>query len=228
MGVFNVQRCKNHSMSKYLVVENQQDTNYAIIENLKCAEHFHIDKYGLDVFIKKLNTVTTSDYYILTTGWPMTTIKQNEINIIRSKIIPNDLLIQHVNNFISSLNLEYKKFITIHIRCSDVVFNNNNPKLSLLQKFTDTIINISTTNNCKCLIISNSNIVKQYIKELNLNNTCSKIINAIHLGLPCSDNDVLDTMIDFFIHGTVHRVSTCLQSPTLNRLNTQHTTRVLT
>ena len=26
---------KNHSMSKFLVVENQQDTNYSIIENTK-------------------------------------------------------------------------------------------------------------------------------------------------------------------------------------------------
>ena len=197
---------KNHPIAKYLIVENQETPDYSNIEYPEWAEHIYIENNGLDLFIQKLNTIATPDYYLFTNGWPMVKIKPKGINIIRSKLIPNDLLNQHVNKFMNSLNLQYKNFIAIHIRCDDDIFNNKIANPKTLQNFRDTVINISVTNNCRCLILSNSKYVKYYIKKLNLNNVCFKVSDSVHLGsgemnnsVTNFDNGILDTMKDFFV-----------------------------
>jgi len=196
---------KNHPMSKYLVVENHDDIDFSRVEYPHWAEHVYIENNGLDSFINKLNTISTPNYYLMTNGWPLVVIKQPGINIIKSKIIPNDFLINSIDKFMKSLNLEKKNFVTIHLRCSDDVFNNkSDPKI--LQKFKNAVIEISLKYNCKCLVLSNSNRAKYFIRKLNLKNICFKVSNVVHLGsgettnsVESFDNGVLDTIKDFFV-----------------------------
>jgi hypothetical protein len=196
---------KNHPISKYLVVENQDDIDFSIVEYPGWAEHIHIENNGLDSFINNLNATSMPNYYLLTNGWPLVRIKQRGINIIKSKIIPNEFLRGHVDKFMNSLNLVRKNFVTIHLRCSDDVFDNkSNPEI--LQKFRNAVIEISIKYNCKCLILSNSNRAKYFISNLNLRNICFKVSNTVHLGsggksngVDNFDDGVLDTMKDFYV-----------------------------
>ena len=196
---------RNHPISKYFIVDNQENLpNYSIIEYPEWGEHCYIDNNGLDNFIKNINNITSPNYYLFTNGWTNIKIRKQGINIIRSKLLPNNLLIEHIDKFMNSLHLTYKKFITIHIRCNDDAFNNNNNNTNVPQKIKNSIINISIANNCKCLILSNSVNVKKYIQKLNLNNICFKFSNCIHLGSGESinnniDDGILDTLKDFFV-----------------------------
>jgi hypothetical protein len=196
---------KNHPISKYLLVEKQDDIDFSSVEYPYWAEHIYIDNNGLDSFINKLNSISSPNYYLMTNGWPLVKIKQLGINIIKSKIIPNEFLRNHINKFMNALNLERKNFVTIHLRCSDDVFNNkSDPKI--LEKFKNAVIETSIKYNCKCLILSNSNLAKYFISKLNLKNVCFKVSNTVHLGSGEKTNDVdnfddgvLDTMKDFFV-----------------------------
>jgi len=203
---------KNHPISKYLITEYQETTDigdYSNIEYPRWAEHIYIENNGLNSFINNLNNVQTQNCYLLTNGWPIVKIKQRGINIIRSKLIPNDVLNTNVNRFMQNLNLQPKNFTTIHIRCDDKIFNSNDNKviLEVFNKIKSIIIPFIVTNNTRCLILSNSNKLKNCIKTLNFNNICFKNSNIVHLG---GDNDayktnindddaLLDTLKDFFV-----------------------------
>jgi|UniRef100_A0A6C0D8R5 hypothetical protein len=196
---------KNHPISKYLVVEHQDDIDFSKIEYPEWGEHNYIDKNGLNAFINNLNSVSDSNYYFFTNGWPFLKIKIKGINIIKSKLIPNEFLEQHINMFMNKLNLERKKYVTIHLRCSDDIFDGKSDT-RVLQKFKNILLNISLKNDCKCLILSNSNRAKYLIKDLKLNNVCFKVSGVTHLGnkdktnnVVNYDDGVLDTMKDFFV-----------------------------
>jgi hypothetical protein len=196
---------KNHPISKYLIVDKQENIDFSNVEYPYWAEHIFIENSGLDLFIKNLNTVSSQNYYLFTNGWPIVKIRQKGVDIIRSKLVPNDFLIQHVRIFMSSLSLRPKQFITIHIRCSDDIFNNVS-NASKLQKFKNAVANISSTYNCPCLILSNSNRAKYFIKKLRFPNLCFKVSNVVHLGsgeaspnVTNFDDGILDTLKDFFV-----------------------------
>lgn len=197
---------KNHPISKCLLTNSQDDIDFSIVEYPFWAEHNYIDKHGLDLFIEKLNKIQTSNYYLFTNGWPILPIRQVGINIIREKIMPNELLIKNISEFMNSLNLLYKNYVTIHIRIPDEIFNEKNMDSIKINELIKIIKNVSKLNVCKCLILSNNSYLKCYIKNINLKNICLKMIESVHLGtaekvshVENMDNAVLDTMTDFFV-----------------------------
>lgn len=200
---------KNHPISNYLSVEGQEDNgvDYSQVEYPFWAEHFHIVDNGLGLFIKKLNSIKTPVYYLFTNGWPIVNIKPEGINIIRSKINPNEILRQRVQKFMAELNLPYKNFTTIHIRCNDQTFNGKEDitRFTLIANRLYTFL--SQNKESKVLIISNSNLIKLYIKKLGIGNICFKISKIVHLGgdgnshktTTKDDTALLETLVDFFV-----------------------------
>jgi hypothetical protein len=201
---------ENHPISKCLKNNNQDDVDidFSIVEYPFWAEHNYIDKHGLDLFIEKLNKIQTSNYNLFTNGWPILPIRQQGVYIIREKIVPNELLSQNISEFMNSLNLLYKNFITIHIRIPDEIFNEKTMDSIKMSKLINILKNVSiyTANVTKCLILTNNSYLKYYIKNINLKNICFKMIESVHLGatekvsnVENMDNAVLDTMTDFFV-----------------------------
>lgn len=200
---------KNHPISNYLSVEGQEDTDvdYPQVEFPFWAEHFHIVNNGLSLFIQKLNSVRTPVYYVFTNGWPIVNIKPPGINIIRSKITPNEILTQSVQKFMTELNLPYKNFTTIHIRFRDDTFNGKEDLTRFALMANRIYPFLSQNKESKFLIISNSNLIKLYIKKLRIGNVCFKISKIVHLGgdgnfhktTTKDDTALLDTLVDFFV-----------------------------
>jgi hypothetical protein len=200
---------KNHPISNYLSVEGQEDTNvdYSQVEYPFWAEHIHIVNNGLSLFIQKLNSIKTPVYYVFTNGWPIVNIKPQGINIIRSKIAPNEILIQSVQRFMTELNLPYKNFATIHIRCGDDTFNGKEDLMRFTLMANRLYPFLSQNKDSKILIISNSNLIKLYIKKLGIGNVCFKISKIVHLGgdgnfhktTTKDDTALLETLVDFFV-----------------------------
>lgn len=200
---------KNHPISNYLSVEGQEDNgvDYSQVEYPFWAEHFHIVNNGLNLFVQKLNSIRTPVYYLFTNGWPIVNIKPTGINIIRSKITPNELLMQSVQKFMTELNLPYKKFTTIHIRCGDDTFNGKEDLTRFTLMANRLVPFLSQNKDSKVLIISNSNLVKLYIKKLGIGNVCFKISKIVHLGgdgnfhktTTKDETALLETLVDFFV-----------------------------
>uniref|UniRef100_A0A6C0B1L4 Uncharacterized protein n=1 Tax=viral metagenome TaxID=1070528 RepID=A0A6C0B1L4_9ZZZZ len=200
---------KNHPISNYLIIEGQEDYNidYSQVEYPYWAEHNHILNNGLGLFIQKLNSIKTPIYYLCTNGWPIVTIKPPGIHIIRSKINPNEILIQSVKKFMSELHLFNKNFTTIHIRCGDDTFNGKTDLTRFALIANRLYPFLSQNKNSKILIISNSNLIKQYIRKLGFENIYFKISKIVHLGgdgnfhktTTRDDSALLETLVDFFV-----------------------------
>jgi len=135
---------KNHPISNYIDTTNQEDygVNYPEVEYPTWA-NAHSLPNGIEDFIKNLNNVDKEIYYITTNGWPILEIKKQGIDIIKSKIIPNKILENHINNYMKNLDLTKKEFITIHIRFDDALFFENNIDKNYLSNAIKKIINIS-------------------------------------------------------------------------------------
>jgi hypothetical protein len=200
---------KNHPISNYLSVEGQEDNgvDYSQVEYPFWAEHFHIVNNGLNLFVQKLNSIRTPVYYLFTNGWPIVNIKPPGINIIRSKITPNEILVKSVQKFMMELNLPYKNFTTIHIRCGDDTFNGKEDLTRFTLMANRLVPFLSQNKDSKVLIISNSNLVKLYIKKLGIGNVCFKISKIVHLGgdgnfhktTTKDETALLETLVDFFV-----------------------------
>jgi len=200
---------KNHPISNYLSIGGQEDNDvdYSQVEYPYWAEHIYILKNGLDLFIKKLNSIRSPTYYLFTNGWPIVNIKPYGINIIRSKITPNQVLTHSIGKFMLDLKLTDKNFIAIHIRYGDDTFNGKYDftRISLITKSLYPFL--LQNKNSNILILSDSNLVKYYIKKLGFNNVRFRISKIVHLGgdgnfhktTTKDDSALLETLVDFFV-----------------------------
>ena len=194
---------QNHPVAKYLYKKydkveepiNYKDIEYYFPDNTTTTEFFYNN------FINHLESIQKNKRICLfSNNIPMYKINIFEKQFIKDKFLPNEELIQIINNKMLQLELIEKKFITIHIRVSDSVFNNddiidNNILLKLIQFIKN--VNIQCFSKKK-LLLTNSNNLKKILKK-NFNDLIIDINNITHLAFSNNDLSIRDTLCDMFM-----------------------------
>ena len=192
---------QNHSVSKYLykkynrIEENIDYKNvlYYYPENEKTTTKFYND------FITYLESKPTKNICLFSNNYPMYKISDFEKIFLRDKFLPNEELVQIINNKLVTLGLLEKKFDVIHIRVDDSIFTNdtiNNTITTKLHNFVDKIC--KTKHNSKLLLLSNSNKIKKILKNI-FNHLIIDINNITHLAFSNDDLSIRDTLCDMFM-----------------------------
>jgi hypothetical protein len=192
---------QNHPVSKYLykkynrIEENIDYKNvlYYYPENEKTTTKFYND------FITYLESKQTKNICLFSNNYPMYKISDFEKIFLRDKFLPNEELVQIINNKLVTLGLLEKKFNVIHIRVDDSIFTNdtiNNTITTKLYKFVDKIC--KTKHNSKLLLLSNSNKIKKILKNI-FNHLIIDINNITHLAFSNDDLSIRDTLCDMFM-----------------------------
>jgi hypothetical protein len=192
---------QNHSVSKYLykkynrIEENIDYKNvlYYYPDNEKTTTKFYND------FITYLESKPSKNIYLFSNNHPMNKISNFEKIFLRDKFLPNEELVQIINNKLVTLGLLEKKFNVIHIRVDDSIFTNdtiNNTITTKLHNFVDKIC--KTKHNSKLLLLSNSNKIKKILKNI-FNHLIIDINNITHLAFSNDDLSIRDTLCDMFM-----------------------------
>ena len=192
---------QNHSVSKYLykkynrIEENIDYKNvlYYYPDNEKTTTKFYND------FITYLESKQTKNICLFSNNYPMYKISDFEKIFLRDKFLPNEELVQIINNKLVTLGLLEKKFNVIHIRVDDSIFTNdtiNNTITTKLHNFVDKIC--KTKHNSKLLLLSNSNKIKKILKNI-FNHLIIDINNITHLAFSNDDLSIRDTLCDMFM-----------------------------
>lgn len=192
---------ENHPISKYLykkynrINENIDYKNvlYYYPNNEKTTKKFYND------FITYLESNPSKNICLFSNNYPMNKISNFEKIFLRDKFLPNEELVQIVNNKLVTLGLLEKKFDVIHIRVDDSIFTNdkiNNTITTKLYKFVEKIC--KTKHNSKILLLSNSNKIKKILKNI-FNNLIIDINNITHLAFSNDDLSIRDTLCDMFM-----------------------------
>ena len=192
---------QNHPVAKYLYKKydkleepiNYKDIEYYFPDNTSVSEIFYKN------FINHLQSIQNKRICLFSNNNPMYKINSFEKQFIKDKFLPNEELIQIVNNKMLQLKLIEKKFITIHIRVSDSVFNNDIIDNNILFKLKEFIKNV----NIQCfskkkLLLTNSNKIKKLLKNI-FNDLIIDINNITHLAFSNNDLSIRDTLCDMFM-----------------------------
>ena len=189
----------NHPMSNYVEghIKNP-NINYNEIESLFDTTQDRIKDYKLFMQIfKKKNTET---YYTCSNGFLPFEIKQSEIEFIKNRFLPNELMKTLIDEEMNALNLISKQFFVIHIRSGDNYLVKNNILLqSWAEKIFAMLNPILNNKTNKYLILSDSNQLKELFKKYD--NCVVQIKPITHLGehLQLKDEEVKNTMLDFYL-----------------------------
>jgi len=202
---------KNHPISCCLKNENQKEIiDYSQIEYPEWGGNNYIDKHGLHCFIQHLNTIQKDTFHLFTNGWLKMKSDNNSMQIIRSKFSFTPYFQTKIDTYMHQLRLEPRRFIIIHIRFNDAIFNNNTVGNTNMQSAIKKINFLLKNNRDKIhFIISNSNKIKYKISKYGHSNVCFAYSKIVHLGgESISHNNstkitdtqaIVDTLTDFFM-----------------------------
>ena len=192
---------QNHPVAKYLYKKydkveepiNYKDIEYYFPDNTTVTEFFYNN------FINHLETIQNKRICLFSNNIPMYKINIFEKQFIKDKFLPNEELIQIINNKMLQLELIEKNFITIHIRVSDSVFNNDIIDNNILLKLIEFIKNVNIHFfSKKKLLLTNSNKIKKLLKNI-FNDLIIDINNITHLAFSNNDLSIRDTLCDMFM-----------------------------
>jgi hypothetical protein len=192
---------QNHPVSKYLYkkynrIEEKIDYGnvlYYYPDNEKTTTKFYND------FITYLKSKTNKNIYLFSNNYPMNKISNFEKIFLRDKFLPNEELVQIINNKMATFGLLEKKFIVIHIRVDDSIFTNDTIDNTITTNLYNFVDKISKTNhNSKLLLLSNSNSVKIIMKK-KFNRLIIDINNTTHLAFSDDNSSIRDTLCDMFL-----------------------------
>lgn len=192
---------QNHPISKYLykkynrINENIDYENvlYYYPDNEKTTTKFYND------FITYLESNPSKNIYLFSNNYPMNKISNFEKIFLRDKFLPNEELVEIINNKLLTIGLLEKKFNVIHIRVDDSIFTNDTINNNITKKLCNFVEKIcKTKHNSKLLLLSNSNKVKKILKNI-FNNLIIDINNITHLAFSNDDLSIRDTLCDMFM-----------------------------
>jgi len=222
---------KNHPMSQYirpfiksntekssqLSFENMCDNNESTTINYENIHFFQNNNFNLvtsnENFIKEiinyLNNINETTHYMMCNSYPIfENISPIGKNLIKSKILPNELMQNNIILRFKKHNLSFKNYGVIHIRCGDEYLIDKKTKMH--NSFTDIISNTLKLNlnpNKKYFICSDNNDVKLIIKN-NFSNCIYQLNEINHLGESSikTDNGIMFTLLDFYTIGYSNEV----------------------
>ncbi|MCJ7801453.1 MAG: hypothetical protein MUP82_03745 [Candidatus Marinimicrobia bacterium] len=192
---------QNHPVSKYLYkkynrIEEKIDYGnvlYYYPNNEKTTTKFYND------FITYLHSNINKNINLFSNNYPMNKISKFEKIFLRDKFLPNEELVQMIDNKMASLGLLEKKFKVIHIRVDDSIFTNDtidNTIITNLYNFVDKIF--KTNHNSKLLLLSNSNSVKIILKK-KIKQLIIDVNKITHLAFSDDNLSIRDTLCDMFL-----------------------------
>jgi hypothetical protein len=204
----------NHPISKYMKNINKVNgVNYNNIEfyidnntrngKIICEDRLtNIHQDFIDNFVNWLNKQKSNVVGLFSNAFPLYNIyKPDGIEIIKSKFIPNDIMNDYINNSLKYLKLEKKRYGVIHIRTGDKYLVDNSPmNINFINKIKN-ILKSKILSNKRYLIISDSNILKSYLKDIpNFYILVKKIehLGGESLRNPNSDG-IKNTLLDFYL-----------------------------
>lgn len=198
----------NHIVSNYLTNKNSSQLpcdkekikNFSLWREENRKDLDKIDAYLATVNKRKIINVTTN-------LWNCKNIDKKCIDYIRNSLTPNEFLQSKINEQMELLNIEPKKYICIHIRMGDQKLLNNENVSEKYLAIQNKIHKITSQyeNNFNVVVFSDDKDIKSFLNK-NLN---YKYMNTkgCHLGMKNKNpQDVIDTLIDFFILGGAHKI----------------------
>jgi hypothetical protein len=195
---------KNHPMSFLIECENHTD-EMVDYENI----NFYLENnYNTDTrifycnFINHINDIDSEIYYLCCNSFPVYTLKSNLASIfLQEKIKPKNEMRNYVINELKRLHLFPKSFNVIHIRTGDkYLINKEKMDLVFLDKIKSYLLKFINPNK-KYLIISDNNIVKNYLKTIPCVYVYIKQITHLGEGDVKEKNkiNITNTMLDFYV-----------------------------
>jgi hypothetical protein len=197
---------RNHPMSKYIeTAAIEPCRNYSTLTN------YFIDslevkndpndigfQFILNNVIQFFNKIQEETYFTFCCKFPVfEKIEEEDKEFIRQRLLPNEILVKHIEQTLQDLNLERGRYSVIHIRIRDEV---SFPPVSLADsrmKDMERLILPKLKPDQKYLLITNHNDIKRYFEKTFI----SKMSNICHVGQDDAPTDdaVRDTMMDFFL-----------------------------
>ena len=205
----------NHPIAKYL--ENSKNIKDIDYNNIMFFRELNQDKEGNDnyenkpinindIFLNKtiewLNSVDCETFGFFSNSHPcFNNHNQEGKYLIRQKLEPNELMKTYVDNSLNQLGLSKKEYGVIHIRTGDNHLVNNEPFTNSFLNKIKHILNKIIVSNRRYLIISDSNVLKNYLK--NYPNFYMLIRKIEHLGgegmKSKESSGVMNTLLDFYL-----------------------------
>lgn len=198
---------KNHPISNFLYkkydrIENEINYNNVSYYYTNNSPNDNIDQNNfLKEFTNYINSNSSKIVYLFSNNYPIYKISNLERTFIRDKFLPNKNLTEYINNRLNYLNLDDKNFNIIHIRLSDSIFKNDLVDMNMFKKIKNIIvkyIKILSIKQKKILLLSNSNTIKQKLKE-KFNDLIIHVNNIGHLGNIQNEESLKNTLCDMFI-----------------------------
>ncbi len=196
----------NHPMSKYIETNkcnnkiDYNDIDFYI--DLNRNESKDDKKKFIHRLNKYLNNKNTDTVTLLSTAFPIFNYHTDEgRNFIKSRLIPNNMMNNYIDNTLNDLGLQKYDYSVIHIRTGDkYLVENEEMSVEFINKINEEINKIKQKDK-KYLLISDNNELKKYY--INTPNFYVYIKNIEHLGgefIKSVDNDgVMNTMLDFYL-----------------------------
>ena len=186
----------NHIISHFLFKDNDTEKNNKIdydnvfyIIGSSCIISEKIYKE----FIDYLNYANNDILYLYTNNRPMHPISIFQSDLIKNKILPNEILSITIDETMKDMKIIEKQFIVIHIRTGDRFLLCNEVDCAFFE-YISTIIKKKLSPDNKYLILSDSNELKKMLK----NNFPELIIhiNCItHTGEDIPKSDVMERAV---------------------------------
>ena len=205
----------NHPISKY--VEKSSHIEGIDYNNLIVYNEYNRDSEGNNNYEKKkininedfliktielLNSQDCEIYGFFSNAFPcFNKHTQEGINVINSKLQPNDFMKSYIDDALNELGLSKKRYGVIHIRTGDkYLVDKNKMNVTFINKIIKIINNIVIKER-RYLIISDSNIIKNKLKKNP--NFYVLMRNIEHLGGEAmkdnKSNGIMNTMLDYYL-----------------------------
>jgi hypothetical protein len=200
---------QNHIISEFfykkddIMKENCYDIDYNnIMSMIGVPIRLNIENYNK--FIDFLNLCNNENYYLYSNSKELLPITDDQINIIKNKFLPNELLEKSINKTFENLELIENQFKVIHLRIGDKFIISNETDNNLF-KMIEEILADKINTDCKYLILSDSNELKNYLKD-KFSNLIIISNEIIHTGEEIQNITIEDeyistknTLVEFFI-----------------------------
>jgi hypothetical protein len=203
----------NHPMQKY--IENSgknSDIDYNKIEyipGLNRPPHLwrnnnnYLDVDFANQLIRKLNNHNSNTFALFTNAFPIFyNFRDAGRQLIKNRLKPTSFMENYVDRTLNELQLEKNKYATIHIRTGDEYLTNSKTiNINFIQKIKKKINKLIVPNK-KYLIISDSVVLKLFLKSYpNFYMVTKKIkhLGGQRLNSTEETSGVMNTLLDFYL-----------------------------
>jgi hypothetical protein len=192
----------NHPMSKYIEFNEKKCCLEIDYNNIYLMFINQYPPDSINRIIELFNTLNTQVYGILSNSFPINeNYSSSCLNFIKSKLRPNKIMNDYIDETLNTLGLSKYKYGVIHIRTGDDnLVESKGLSVNFIKKVRNILLKKSNRNK-KYLIISDSNTLKRFLKDIPNFYTIVKEIQ--HLGgqrLKSEESEgIKNTLLDFYL-----------------------------